>query len=132
MSKEFNNRGVYSLILTPFNEDRSINFNTYEKYVEWQARQGAQHLFACCGSSEMMELTLDEREKLAKKYEDEYAKKQEAIKKDYTLKLADIDSNIALSAEKFAKENGYNFVLTKNSVLFGGVDVTDEVAKMIK
>ena len=66
MSKEFNNRGVYSLILTPFNEDRSINYNTYEKYVEWQARQGADHLFACCGSSEMMELTLDEREKLAK------------------------------------------------------------------
>lgn len=65
-TKEFNNRGVYSLILTPFNEDRSIDFNTYEKYVEWQARQGAQHLFACCGSSEMMELTLDEREKLAK------------------------------------------------------------------
>ena len=62
-TKEFNNRGVYSLILTPFNEDRSINYNTYETYVEWQARQGADHLFACCGSSEMMELTLDEREK---------------------------------------------------------------------
>ncbi len=65
-TKEFNNRGVYSLLLTPFNADRSIDFDTYEKYVEWQARQGAQHLFACCGSSEMTLLTLNEREKLAK------------------------------------------------------------------
>ena len=64
-NKEFNNKGVYSLILTPFNEDRSINFETYKKYVEWQARQGADHLFACCGSSEMTTLSLDERIKLA-------------------------------------------------------------------
>ncbi len=64
-TKDFNNKGVYSLLLTPFNEDRSINFETYKKYVEWQARQGAQHLFACCGSSEMTTLTLDERIKLA-------------------------------------------------------------------
>lgn len=61
----FNSRGVYSLLLTPFNEDRSIDFPAYESYVEWQARQGVGHLFACCGSSEMSELTLDEREKLA-------------------------------------------------------------------
>lgn len=63
--KEFNNTGVFSLLLTPFNEDRSVNYETYKKYVEWQARQGAQHLFACCGSSEMTTLTLDERIKLA-------------------------------------------------------------------
>ena len=64
-TKEFNNKGVYSLLLTPFNEDRSINYDVYKKYVEWQSRQGAQHLFACCGSSEMTTLTLDERIKLA-------------------------------------------------------------------
>lgn len=62
----FDNRGVYSLLLTPYREDRSIDYDVYAQYVEWQARQGVQHLFACCGSSEMMELTLDEREKLAK------------------------------------------------------------------
>ena len=61
----FENRGVYSLMLTPYNEDRSIDYKVYEEYVQWQARQGAGHLFACCGSSEMMELTLEERVKLA-------------------------------------------------------------------
>ena len=65
MSKPFDNRGVYSLLLTPYHEDRSIDYKVYEQYVEWQARQGVQHLFACCGSSEMKELTLAERIKLA-------------------------------------------------------------------
>lgn len=54
-------RGVYSLVLTPFHEDRSIDYNVYEEYVQFQAATGTQHLFAVCGSSEMMELTLDER-----------------------------------------------------------------------
>ena len=65
MSKQFDNRGVYSLLLTPFHQDRTIDYTVYEQYVEWQARQGVQHLFACCGSSEMKELTLAERLKLA-------------------------------------------------------------------
>ena len=63
--KPFDNRGVYSLLLTPFHEDRTIDYKVYEDYVEWQSRQGVQHLFACCGSSEMKELTLAERLKLA-------------------------------------------------------------------
>lgn len=64
-NKAFDNTGVYSLLLTPFKEDRSIDFEVYKKYVEWQSRQGAQHLFACCGSSEMTTLSLDERIELA-------------------------------------------------------------------
>ncbi len=58
--------GIYSLMLTPFNEDRTIDYSTYEKYAEWQASQGVAHLFAVCGSSEMGSLTLDERLELAK------------------------------------------------------------------
>lgn len=57
--------GVYSLLLTPFNEDRSIDFLAYEKYVEWQAMQKPQNLFAVCGSSEMAQLSLEERLKTA-------------------------------------------------------------------
>ena len=60
-----NKDGIYSLMLTPFNEDRSIDYNTYEKYADWQVEQGVDHLFAVCGSSEMKELTLEERLKLA-------------------------------------------------------------------
>ncbi len=57
--------GIYSLMLTPFFEDRSIDYNTYEEYADWQVSQGVDHLFAVCGSSEMTQLTLEERLKLA-------------------------------------------------------------------
>ena len=60
-----NKDGIYSLMLTPFFEDRSIDYNTYEEYAEWQVSQGVDHLFAVCGSSEMTQLTLEERLKLA-------------------------------------------------------------------
>ncbi len=60
-----NKDGIYSLMLTPFFEDRSIDYNTYEEYADWQVSQGVAHLFAVCGSSEMRELTLEERLKLA-------------------------------------------------------------------
>ena len=60
-----NKDGIYSLMLTPFFEDRSIDYNTYEEYAEWQVSQGVAHLFAVCGSSEMTQLTLEERLKLA-------------------------------------------------------------------
>lgn len=53
--------GVYSLLLTPFNWDRSIDYKAYEEYVAWQAAFKPQHLFAVCGSSEMTTLTQDER-----------------------------------------------------------------------
>ena len=53
--------GVYSLLLTPFRWDRTIDEAVYEEYVAWQAAFRPQHLFAVCGSSEMTELTRDER-----------------------------------------------------------------------
>ena len=67
MSKNLreNYTGIYSLMLTPYFEDKSIDFNTYEAYADWQVSQGVEHLFAVCGSSEMAEMTLEERLKLA-------------------------------------------------------------------
>ncbi len=64
LTKE-NKDGIYSLMLTPYFEDRTIDYATYEKYTEWQVSQGVDHLFAVCGSSEMTMLTLEERLKLA-------------------------------------------------------------------
>ena len=64
LTKE-NKDGIYSLMLTPYFEDRTIDYATYEKYTEWQVAQGVDHLFAVCGSSEMTQLTLEERLKLA-------------------------------------------------------------------
>ena len=57
--------GVYTLLLTPFNLDRSIDYRGYEEYVDWQSSFKPQHLFAVCGSSEMSALTPEERVKCA-------------------------------------------------------------------
>lgn len=58
--------GVYTLVLTPFHEDRSIDFPALERYAEWQASQKPQHLFAVCGSAEMTSLNFEERLRIAK------------------------------------------------------------------
>lgn len=58
--------GVYALMLTPYHDDLTVDWETYKAYTEFQVATGVGHLFAVCGTSEMAELTLDEREKLAK------------------------------------------------------------------
>lgn len=60
-----NYTGIYSLMLTPYNDDLSVDYKAYEEYADWQAAQGVEHLFAVCGSSEMAQLTLEERIRLA-------------------------------------------------------------------
>ncbi len=58
-------RGVYALLLTAFKEDKSVDYDGYAAYVEWQASNRPHYLFPVCGSSEMMDLTLSERLKIA-------------------------------------------------------------------
>lgn len=53
-------------MFTPFKEDLSVDYEAYEEYADWQATRGVEHLFAVCGSSEMANLTLEERLKLAR------------------------------------------------------------------
>ena len=65
--------GVYTLLLTPFNEDLSIDYDAYEEYVAWQAAFRPQHLFAVCGSSEMTSLTREESDRLFGSVMEDYA-----------------------------------------------------------
>ncbi|MCQ2461985.1 MAG: dihydrodipicolinate synthase family protein [Clostridia bacterium] len=58
--------GIYSLMLTPFKTDLSVDYDAYERYCAFQVSQGVKHLFAVCGSSEMSALTLEERLNLAR------------------------------------------------------------------
>jgi 4-hydroxy-tetrahydrodipicolinate synthase len=52
-------------MLTPFNEDKSINYGQYEDLVNYYIDHSAAGLFASCGSSEMHVLTEDELFQLA-------------------------------------------------------------------
>ncbi|MDF2723246.1 MAG: dihydrodipicolinate synthase family protein [Paenibacillus sp.] len=60
-------KGVFALLLTPFQNNLEIDWNAYDAYVEWQLQSGAGGLFAVCGSSEMKWLTLEERLALARR-----------------------------------------------------------------
>ena len=73
-----------------------------------------------------------EKQKLVKKYDAELAKKREANDKDYSQKLINIDNNISQTISTYAKNNGYDVILAKTVVLYGGTDITDEIIKIVK
>lgn len=76
--------------------------------------------------------TQEGKEKLAKKYDSDFQKKQQAIQKDYTDKLQSIDKDISGVIAKTAKDKGYDVVLAKGVVLYGGEDITNTISKLIK
>lgn len=72
------------------------------------------------------------KEKLIAKYDAEFAKKQQAIRDNYATKLSAIDTSISATIATEAKTLGYDLVLAKSIVLFGGSDITEAVAKKVK
>ena len=59
-------QGIIPVMLTPFGADGKIDWEDYEKLIEWYLANGAESLFAVCQSSEMQFLSLEERVNLAK------------------------------------------------------------------
>jgi 4-hydroxy-tetrahydrodipicolinate synthase len=60
MSKEKIPNGVWPVMLTPFNDDLTIDYNAYERLIEFYIEHGISGLFACCGSSEVEKLSISE------------------------------------------------------------------------
>lgn len=65
MAKEMAN-GVWPVMITPFKEDMSIDYDGVLKIIEWYDKMGVDGIFAVCQSSEMFELNAKERLELAK------------------------------------------------------------------
>ena len=76
--------------------------------------------------------TQEGKEKLVKKYDAEFAKKKEAIAKNYQTKLQAIDKSITETLANQAKLKGYDMVITKGTVLYGGDDITQDIMKVVK
>lgn len=76
----------------------------------------------------------DENKKktLIQKYQKELAAKQEANSKAYKTKLEAIDKTISTTIADYAKNNGYDLVLPKPQVLYGGEDITEALLKVVK
>lgn len=66
------------------------------------------------------------------KYNKELQTKKEKIETDYAAKLKSIDASISKQIEVQAKAQGYDLVLSKGIVLYGGKDITSEIIKVIK
>ena len=76
--------------------------------------------------------TQEGKEKLVKKYDAEFAKKQEAIKSNYASSLKKIDRDISAVIAQEAKAQNYDVVLSKGAVLYGGKDITRDITKLVK
>lgn len=58
--------GVWPVMLTPFNEQRSVDYNALENLIDWYVKAGVHGLFGLCQSSEMFFLSDKESQKIAK------------------------------------------------------------------
>ena len=76
--------------------------------------------------------TQEGKEKLLKKYNTEFGKKKEVIAKDYTARLQAVDKSITDTIATQARLKGYNMVISKGVVVFGGDDITADVQKFVK
>ena len=69
---------------------------------------------------------------LEEKYRNEINKQKLALDTSYNNKLTAIDNKIKTAVVEKARSMNYNMVLPKNTVLFGGDDITEQVATIIK
>lgn len=69
---------------------------------------------------------------LEEKYRNEINNQKLALDTSYNTKVKAIDSKIKTAIVEKARSMNYNIVLPKNTVLFGGDDITDEVSQIIQ
>lgn len=66
------------------------------------------------------------------KYTKELQTKKEKLDNEYATKLKALDASISKKIEDLAKAQGYDIVLSKSIVLYGGNDITNDIIKIMK
>lgn len=72
------------------------------------------------------------RDEIMKAAENSVIKLKTENDKVYAKKLAEIDKSISSTIQAQAQKSGYDLVLAKGVVLYGGTDITAEVQKLVK
>ena len=73
-----------------------------------------------------------EKKAAEEKYNKELMAKKEKMDQDYAARLKALDTSISQQINEKAKADGYDLVLSKGIVLFGGNDITSEIIKVVK
>lgn len=60
------NFGAYPTMITPYNDDNTVDYEAVKNITNWYIEQGCTGIFAVCQSSEMVYLSLEEKVKIAK------------------------------------------------------------------
>ncbi|HZJ78669.1 MAG TPA: dihydrodipicolinate synthase family protein [Clostridia bacterium] len=53
--------GVYPTMVTPYNENNTIDYNAVEQLLDWYVKKNVDGIFTICQSSEIFYLTFEER-----------------------------------------------------------------------
>jgi len=64
---------------------------------------------------------------LEDKYMKEFNAKREALERDYSSRLANIEKNIKNEIAQKAQKDKYDYVFAKSVLLYGGKDITNEI-----
>ncbi len=109
--------GLWPVMLTPFRPDGAIDWPALDELTDWYLDQGSAGLFACCLSSEMYDLTPDERVELVGRI----VRRAEGRAQIVTAGAfgADLDETIEL-AERLAGTGAAAVVFTTNQ--FGSAE----------
>lgn len=76
--------------------------------------------------------TQEEKQRLVDTYNKEFAQRQAQIKSEYAANLQVVEKSISETISAEAQKMGYDMVLSKYIVLFGGDDITEDIAKIVE
>ena len=79
------NFGAYPTMITPYQKDGSVDYETAKRYVQWYFDKGCHGVFAICQSSEIFHLSLEEKVKLNKTVYDEAQRLKKQTGKEFTV-----------------------------------------------
>jgi outer membrane protein len=69
---------------------------------------------------------------LFQKYQLELNQRQQSMQSEYAQKVQSIDAELSKLIADEAKNSGFDYVFAKGIVVFGGTDITENVAKLLK
>lgn len=73
----------------------------------------------------------ERQQALLQKYNAEFALKRRDVALQYQQELKTVSDNISQTVASEAKKKGFSMVIAKNIVVFGGEDITEEIARIV-